>query len=58
MNVSVRKSDTDLISADLHYLLESISTKRKSDKILIFFKKVWMQKNYISFSQGSSKLAN
>ncbi|MCY8272733.1 Crp/Fnr family transcriptional regulator [Bacillus sonorensis] len=29
MNVSVRKSDTDLISADLHYLLESISTKRK-----------------------------
>ncbi|NPC92934.1 Crp/Fnr family transcriptional regulator [Bacillus sp. WMMC1349] len=29
MNVSVRKSDTDLLSADLLHLLESISTKKK-----------------------------
>ncbi|MSO00897.1 Crp/Fnr family transcriptional regulator [Bacillus paralicheniformis] len=29
MNISVRKSDTDLLSDDLHHLLESISTRRK-----------------------------
>ncbi len=48
MNIlSVRKSDKELLSRELHELLESISTKRKMKNTLICFKKEWMQKSFI-----------
>ncbi|MGW8262554.1 fumarate/nitrate reduction transcriptional regulator Fnr, partial [Bacillus sp. LR--39] len=36
--LSVRPSDSDLISSDLHELLESISTKRKMEKHTYLFR--------------------
>ncbi|MCY8281026.1 Crp/Fnr family transcriptional regulator, partial [Bacillus inaquosorum] len=36
--LSVRPSDSDFLSSDLHELLESISTKRKMEKHTYLFR--------------------
>ncbi len=46
--LSVRPSDSDLISSDLHELLEARSARKEKWKnTRICFEKEWMQKSFI-----------